>query len=151
VARKHFFQRLWEHIQHALLQDALPGQDPVTHRYHLDMHLVKTLHGLAQTEQRPVQDVASDLLVSELVQQQAAQDLWLCWSSLTPREQDIVALVCLGYTNNQIANRLYVSPSTIKTHARNAYSKFSLQNRDELRYLLSDWDFSQWDSLTPGD
>ena len=151
MARKHFFQRLWERIRRALRQDALPEHGGPSHRYHLDTHLVKTLHGLAQTEQRPVQDIANDLLVSGLEQSWAAQDLWQRWTSLTPREQDVAALICLGYTTNQIAARLYVAPSTVKTHAHRILSKFAIENRNELRRVLSEWDFSQWDTPTPGD
>jgi len=148
VARKHFFQRLWERIQRALRQEA-----PPRHRrsYRLDTRQVKNLHRLAQTEQRPFQEVASDLLVSEMVQHWVWQDLWRCWQSLTPREKDVTALICLGYTSNQVAARLYITPSTVKTHARNALAKFAMENRNELRRALSEWDFSQWDTPTPGD
>jgi DNA-binding CsgD family transcriptional regulator len=148
VARKHFFQRLWERIQRALRQKA-----PLRHRrsYRLDTRQVKNLHRLAQAEQRPFQEVASDLLVSEMVQRWVWQDLWRCWQSLTPREKDVTALICLGYTSNQVAARLYITPSTVKTHARNALAKFAMENRNELRRALSGWDFSQWDTPTPGD
>ncbi len=151
MARKHFFQRLWERIRRTLRQEALTGHDEPTRRYHLETHLVKTLHGLAQTEQRPVRDVASDLLVSVLVQHRAQQELLQCWASLTPREQEVTALICLGYTTNQVAVRLYITPSTIKSHVHKVVHKFAIENRNELRRLLSEWDFSQWDIPIPGD
>ena len=65
--------------------------------------------------------------------------------SLTPREQDVAALACLGYTNRQIAARLGISPDTVKTHVRNLLHKFELHSKDELRSLLQDWDFSAWE------
>jgi DNA-binding CsgD family transcriptional regulator len=148
VARKHFFQRLWERIQRALHQETHPGR---SRSYRLDTRQVKNLHRLAQAEQRPFQDVANDLLVSEMVQHWVWQDLWRCWQSLTPREKDVTALICLGYTSNQVAARLYITPSTVKTHARNALAKFAMENRNELRRALAEWDFSQWETPTPGD
>jgi DNA-binding CsgD family transcriptional regulator len=144
VARKHFFQRLWERFRRALSPEPLPGHTGPSHRYQLDTNLLDTLHGLARTEQRPVGDVANDLLVSGLAQRRARQELWQCWLSLTPREKDVTALICLSYTTPQIAARLYIAPSTVKTHACNALLKFAAKNRNDLRSLLSDWDFSQW-------
>lgn len=151
VARKHFFQRLWERFQRALRQETLPGHTGRTRSYRLDTRLAKTLQRLAQAEQRPIQDVASDLLVSGLALRRTQRDLWQRWNSLSPREQNVAALICLGYTTDQIAARLYIAPSTVKTHARNALMKFAFENRNELRRMLSEWDFNQWDRPTPGD
>jgi len=53
-----------------------------------------------------------------------SQDLWNCWQSLSPREQEVTALVCLGYTNGEIASKLKVSPTTIKSHVRNILPNF---------------------------
>jgi DNA-binding CsgD family transcriptional regulator len=66
------------------------------------------------------------------------------WYSLSPREQQVAALICLNYTSRQIAARLRISPETVKTHTRNLLSKFDLRTRVELRELLADWDFSAW-------
>ncbi len=68
-----------------------------------------------------------------------------CWKRLTQREQQVAALICLGYTSSEIAARLMISPETVKTHARNTLYKFNVTNRQELRYALSNWDFSGWD------
>ena len=55
------------------------------------------------------------------------------------------ALVCLGYTNRQIAARLVISVETVKSHIRNILYKFNLHSKRELGLLLGDWDFSAWD------
>ncbi len=68
----------------------------------------------------------------------------LNWESLSPREQDVTALSCLGFTNRQIAARLSLSPETIKTHVRNVLSKFGINSKSELRHILAGWDFSAW-------
>ena len=67
------------------------------------------------------------------------------WRMLSPREQQVAALICLNYTGRQIAARLKISPETVKTHTRNLLNKFGLRTRTELRQVLADWDFSAWE------
>jgi DNA-binding CsgD family transcriptional regulator len=66
------------------------------------------------------------------------------WQDLTPRQRDIAVCVCLGYTNAEIASKLMISSSTVKTHIRNVLSKFDVGGKLELRGVLKDWDFSGW-------
>jgi DNA-binding NarL/FixJ family response regulator len=51
---------------------------------------------------------------------------------LTDREREVVALVAEGLTNDEIAERLYVSPATAKTHANRAMSKIGARDRAQL-------------------
>jgi len=51
--------------------------------------------------------------------------------NLTEREQDVLALMVEGLNNTQIAARLVVSPSTIKTHVSNILSKLGVASRSE--------------------
>jgi DNA-binding NarL/FixJ family response regulator len=53
-------------------------------------------------------------------------------AELTPREREIVALVATGLSNEEIAGRLYVSPSTVKTHAGRAMMKLAARDRAQL-------------------
>jgi len=50
---------------------------------------------------------------------------------LTERERDVLALMVEGLNNTQIAGRLTVSPSTIKSHVSNILSKLSAASRTE--------------------
>lgn len=50
---------------------------------------------------------------------------------LTPREQEVLALIAAGATNQEIADRLVVSIKTVKTHVSNILSKLQLQSRYE--------------------
>lgn len=50
---------------------------------------------------------------------------------LTEREHDVLALMIEGLNNKQIAERLIVSPSTIKFHVSNILSKLGVASRTE--------------------
>ena len=50
---------------------------------------------------------------------------------LTPREQEILACVASGMTNGEIASRLHVAESTVKTHLTSAYLKLGVKNRTQ--------------------
>jgi len=51
--------------------------------------------------------------------------------SLTPREQEILALVAQGRTNREIANQLYISAKTVSVHISNILSKLGAGGRTE--------------------
>ncbi|MEU4196189.1 LuxR C-terminal-related transcriptional regulator [Kribbella sp. NPDC026611] len=57
------------------------------------------------------------------------------WASLTPTEQQVAALAAEGLTNPQIAERLYMSRGTVKTHLAHIYTKLTVTNRTELAAL----------------
>jgi len=72
--------------------------DPGPHTYELDANLHTALENLAQREQRPANEVVSELVASGLNRRFSQEDLLQHWQALSPREQDVSALVCLGYT-----------------------------------------------------
>jgi DNA-binding NarL/FixJ family response regulator len=51
---------------------------------------------------------------------------------LTDREQEVLALVADGLSNTEIANRLYLSPATAKTHVSRAMIKLRARDRAQL-------------------
>ena len=51
---------------------------------------------------------------------------------LTDREREIVALVGEGLSNQEIAERLFVSPATAKTHVSRAMGKLGARDRAQL-------------------
>jgi len=126
---------LWQRLQKWLGRQVLP----------LDQKLLDQLQNLAEQQQRPKELVAADLLTLALEIRGADEDNLRRWQELSPREQQVAALVCLNYTNSQIAARLNVSTPTIKTHVRNTLRKFSLARRGDLQRALIHWDFSAWD------
>jgi len=50
---------------------------------------------------------------------------------LTEREREVLDLIAAGSTNREIADRLYLSPHTVKEHTSALYRKLSARNRAE--------------------
>ena len=120
---------------------------PRPRTFHLEGGLAAPLLELARREQRPPEAVAADLLGEALQQRQLDEENTRLWRSLTRREQEVAALICLNYTSDEIALRLSLSPETVKTHARRILAKFGLPSRARLRQRLRHWDFSAWDVM----
>jgi PAS domain S-box-containing protein len=53
-------------------------------------------------------------------------------STLTPRERDVIRRVAQGANTRQIADELYLSPATVRTHVRNAMAKTRAHTRAQL-------------------
>jgi DNA-binding CsgD family transcriptional regulator len=51
---------------------------------------------------------------------------------LSPREREVTALLAQGYSGEQIAGRLFLSPETVRTHIRNAMQHIGAQTRAQL-------------------
>jgi DNA-binding CsgD family transcriptional regulator len=54
------------------------------------------------------------------------------WESLTPTELRVVELVADGRSNKDIAEKLFVSVPTVKSHLTHVYSKLDMRTRTEL-------------------
>lgn len=57
--------------------------------------------------------------------------------TLTRREKEILILIAEGKTNNEIAEKLFVSPYTVDTHRKNLLIKFEVGNTAQLIKLAS--------------
>jgi DNA-binding CsgD family transcriptional regulator len=122
-----------------------PTPDPRT--YHLDLSdsLQTSLSTIARDEGRPEAELIPELLNAGLDQYASRERAWNKWESLSEREKDVTAFVCLGYTNRQIAVRLNISHETVKDRLEGAFRKFGVNKRNDLRVILSIWDFSAWE------
>ena len=120
-------------------------RDPGPRFYEFSESMHTTLSTLADYAGQPEDELAENLLASGLDTYYAKDVFWHIWEKLTPREKEVTALTCLGYTNREIAARLVLSVPTVKTHIANALRKFDLHSKIELRMALSSWDFSKWE------
>ncbi len=55
---------------------------------------------------------------------------------LSAREGDVIELVLVGFSHKEIADRLSISPDTVKKHTYNVYRKLGVQNRVQLSYFV---------------
>jgi LuxR family maltose regulon positive regulatory protein len=55
----------------------------------------------------------------------------LLYEALTKRELEVLQLIDAGLSNPEIANRLYVSLNTVRTHTKNLYSKLDVHSRTQ--------------------
>ncbi|MFF2045704.1 response regulator [Kitasatospora sp. NPDC058170] len=62
----------------------------------------------------------------------AATDAPQRLSALTAREREVMAMAATGLTNEEIAERMYVSPFTVRTHVHRAMSKLDARDRAQL-------------------
>ena len=53
-------------------------------------------------------------------------------AELTAREREVMAMAAEGATNNQIAERLFLSPLTVRTHIQRAMTKLHARDRAQL-------------------
>lgn len=57
---------------------------------------------------------------------------------LSHREKQVLGMVVLGFTNRQIADKLFLAESTIKTHLSTAFAKLNTRSRAEASALILD-------------
>jgi DNA-binding NarL/FixJ family response regulator len=76
-------------------------------------------------------------LASELVSPRSTERL----PALSAREREILALLANGFSNPDIAKRLFISPETVRTHVRNAMTKLEADTRTQAVALALRYEF----------
>ncbi len=90
--------------------------------------LFDLIAGVARGEAAITRTMAARLLKGLASQQEApaaAKDM------LTEREIEVLRLVAQGVSNSEIAQALYITVNTVKTHLRNILDKLQLENRTQ--------------------
>ena len=67
--------------------------------------------------------------------------LIIYWKSLSAREQDVTILVCRGLSDAEIASRLKLSVSTVKSYLQHVFHKVQVRNRKQLIVRFSSFNF----------
>jgi two-component system, NarL family, nitrate/nitrite response regulator NarL len=88
-------------------------------------HLLRTVRLVAEGNMV----IDPDLVVAVADELSAAQKGERSAETLTERELEILQLLAFGYTNKEIAGRLFVSPDTVKTHLEHIYQKLGASDR----------------------
>lgn len=65
-------------------------------------------------------------------------------AKLTPREQEVMAMILRGASNKAIGEALFISIKTVEFHISNILQKFGLKNRIELISFLMGEDPFDW-------
>src|SRR5688572_6630842 len=106
-----------------------PKQDGVkeSRQYAFQAHLVQPTPSLVSTSK-------------ESKQKKEYRKYIVYWKSLSFREKEVLALMCLGLKDHQIEAELNIAHSTIRTHFQNIFRKFFLRDRYEIRHMLREWD-----------
>jgi len=109
-----------------------------------DEEIITIVRKVAKQQGRSEEEIISDFTKAGWDQFQVGIEMEERWNSLSHREQQVVALICLGYGNYQIAKILVIAPETVKTHLQNIFAKFNLRSSKELRLVLREWNFAEW-------
>jgi DNA-binding NarL/FixJ family response regulator len=97
-------------------------------------HAIRAVHrGYAQLSPGLLEKFSETLTTAETVAQPVLPDV----PALTPREREVLQLVGLGYTNRAIAESLYISEGTVKTHVTHLLSRLNLRNRAQLAIYVN--------------
>lgn len=134
----NFFGDTAGHDKKFILFDTLCGEENITRAV-----LAKEIKGVLMGD-------ASPLLLKKAIRAVARGEVWLNnatvknlvsglyalkkdkMSALSDREKEIVYLIAQGYRNKEIANKLFISEPTVKTHLNRIFRKLNMQSRHQL-------------------
>jgi DNA-binding NarL/FixJ family response regulator len=113
----------------AIRQALTTGASGYVAKHASDTDLVDAIRRVAKGSRYVDPELGGDLVVSD------AQALT---EEISQRERDVLYLLALGYTNQEIAAKLYISVRTVETHRAHIMRKLRLETRAELvRYALA--------------
>jgi two-component system, NarL family, response regulator NreC len=99
-----------------------------------DAELVAAIRDVAAGGQYVHPELGARLVAAETAERRRAEE-----DPLSDREREVLRLLALGHTNQEIAKELYISVRTAETHRAHIMQKLRLSSRAELvRYALSE-------------
>lgn len=100
--------------------------------------LTKAIHVVVNKGKIYLSPEISDIVVNNYVTGPAGPES-LIYAALTPREREVLQLVCEGKTSSQIATSLYVSVKTVECHRSQMMHKLKINNLAELvKYAIQE-------------
>ena len=105
--------------------------------------LEKEIKRLAYREGMPPDEMTVEILQAGIADRWDYHRSVKLWQKLTPKEQEVAAFICLGLSNDQIAEKLHISRGTVRTHVRHIFQKFEVENRVKVQEILRWWEFSE--------
>jgi DNA-binding NarL/FixJ family response regulator len=107
----------------AVRQALISGAAGYVSKHASDTDLLDAIRRVAAGSRYVDPELGGDLVIS---------DAAALTEPITTRERDVLFLLALGYTNQQIAAMLFISPRTVDTHRARIMQKLNLQTRAEL-------------------
>ena len=99
-----------------------------------DTEVVSAIRAVASGEHYLHPSLGAKLIAAESEDRRRAEQ-----DPLSEREREVLRLLALGHTNQEIAKQLYISVRTAETHRAHIMQKLNLSSRAELvRYALAD-------------
>jgi two-component system, NarL family, response regulator NreC len=99
-----------------------------------DTEVVSAIRAVAGGERYVHPSLGARLFTAEAEERRRAEQ-----DPLSDREREVLQLLALGHTNQEIAKKLYISVRTAETHRAHIMQKLHLTSRAELvRYALSE-------------
>ncbi len=114
-----------------------------SHVFLRDEQVAVRVEKIAISQRREEQEIYDEIIAAGMKAVQDKETYAAIWDTLSPREQQVTALTCLGYSSYEMADVLGVSYETVRTHSKHVYAKFGV-NRKQLRLALRDWNFQEW-------
>lgn len=98
--------------------------------------LIEAIRAVSQGK-KFVSPHVSEIMISEYIRKANARDEGSEGTQLTKREREILELIARGMNNQQIADKLFISPRTVDTHRTNIMQKLNVHDAANLvRYAL---------------
>jgi DNA-binding NarL/FixJ family response regulator len=107
----------------AIRQALVSGAAGYLAKHASDSDLLDAIRRVAHGSRYVDPELAGDLVVS---------DAAVLTEEISERERDVLFLLALGYTNQEIAAMLYISVRTVETHRAHIMQKLELNTRAEL-------------------
>ncbi len=87
--------------------------------------------GLRLTRPKPPVEIREVEVIREAPTEFVRDEARVEALGLTPRELEILDLIALGLSNQEIADRLFVSVNTVKTHSSRVFEKLEVRRRTQ--------------------